>query len=360
MSTPIPKIQVKPLKVFRRRKVLLPVVIGLGVTLYLVFRNLDMAALQAIQWSKHTWFWIGMSLVLLIIRQLAYMYRIRLLTGNLLSWKRSFDVISLWEFASSVTPSVVGGSAVAVYIVNKEGVSPGRSAAIVLVTTFLDELFYVLFVPIVFLFSGTSNIFVEQNSFSFLGSAMGIKGIFLIGYLVIVVLLMIIVFGIFISPQKVKGILVGIFKLRFLRKWRHSAVQVGNDITVTSAEMRSQSVFFWLKAFGATIISWSARFWVLNCLILIVAPISEHFLVFGRQLVMWVILLVSPTPGSSGVAELIFSVFLGDFIPNGLSHPMAFMWRLLTYYPYIVLGAFVLPAWLRRVYTKHQASAEPE
>jgi len=28
---------------------------------------------------------------------------------------------------------------------------------------------------------------------------------------------------------------------------------------------------------------------------------------------MWIILLVSPTPGGSGIAEFVFSDFLGDF-----------------------------------------------
>ena len=42
----------------------------------------------------------------------------------------------------------------------------------------------------------------------------------------------------------------------------------------------------------------------------------ENFLIFGRQLSMWIILLISPTPGGSGIAEFIFSQFLTDFIPN--------------------------------------------
>ena len=348
------------LKVFRRRKVLIPIFLGFGVTFYLIMRNFDSEAIRAIQWSWHAWFWMGVTILLVAIRHLAYMYRIRLLTGNLLSWRRSFDVISLWEFASSVTPSVVGGSAVAVYIVNKEGVSPGRSAAIVLVTTFLDELFYVLFVPIVFLIAGAGQIFIQQESYSFFGSKMGITGVFVIGYLLILVLLSIIVFGVFISPQKFKAILIQIFKIRWLHRWQASAEKAGDDIITTSAEMRNQSFFFWIKAFSATVVSWVARFMVVNCLILIVVPLSDHFLVFARQLVMWVILLVSPTPGSSGVAELIFSVFLGDFIPKGLGHPMAFLWRLITFYPYLLLGAVILPAWLKRVYSNYHFPVKSE
>ena len=74
-------------------------------------------------------------------RDLAYMYRIRVLTDNEISWRNSFDTIMLWEFASAISPSIVGGSGVAIYIVNKEGVKIGRSTAVVMVSALLDEPF---------------------------------------------------------------------------------------------------------------------------------------------------------------------------------------------------------------------------
>jgi uncharacterized protein (TIRG00374 family) len=77
--------------------------------------------------------------------------------------------------------------------------------------------------------------------------------------------------------------------------------------------------------------------------------VSNHFLVYARQLVMWVILLISPTPGSSGTAEYFFPLFLGDFLGE-LSEVVALSWRLISYYPYLFIGILVLPVWLRRIY----------
>ena len=73
------------------------------------------------------------------------MYRIRLLTDKVINWRKSFDVIMLWEFTSAISPSIVGGTAVALFIINKEGVNTGKSTSIVLITALLDELFYVVF-----------------------------------------------------------------------------------------------------------------------------------------------------------------------------------------------------------------------
>jgi len=68
---------------------------------------------------------------------------------------------------------------------------------------------------------------------------------------------------------------------------------------------------------------------------------------------MWIILLVSPTPGGSGIAEFIFSDFLGDIIPNAdWAIPLAVLWRLISYYPYLFIGAIVLPRWLSKVFKK--------
>jgi glycosyltransferase 2 family protein len=65
---------------------------------------------------------------------------------------------------------------------------------------------------------------------------------------------------------------------------------------------------------------------------------------------MWVIMLISPTPGGSGVAEFVFSGFLSDFTPLGFAVVMAILWRLLSYYPYLFIGIIILPQWIKRTF----------
>ena len=115
--------------------------------------------LASINWTWYSTFWMFVALIMMAVRDIAYMYRIRVLTNNHLTWRRSFDVIMLWEFASAITPSVVGGSAIAVYIVNKEGVTAGKSTAVILTTAFLDQLFYILMVPTIILIVGFEYLF---------------------------------------------------------------------------------------------------------------------------------------------------------------------------------------------------------
>ncbi|MGL5912949.1 MAG: lysylphosphatidylglycerol synthase transmembrane domain-containing protein, partial [Bacteroidales bacterium] len=116
----------------------------------------------------------------------------------------------------------------------------------------------------------------------------------------------------------------------------------------SAAELRYRSWRFWLSSFAATFISWTSRYSVVNALFLAFFAVGDHLLVFARQLVMWIMMLVSPTPGGSGFAEFIFREFLGEFIPSaGLIVVIALLWRLITYYLYLLIGAIVLPQWLK-------------
>ncbi len=348
--------QRKILNLFSFQRIIIPVVLGLAVIVYMILNDLTKSDFASINWKWYSMFYLILAMAMMILRDVAYMYRIRLLTGKFLSWRNSFEVIMLWEFASSVTPSVVGGSAIAIFILNKEKLGIGRSTAIVVVTAMLDELFYITMVPIVFLLAGYSHISVTGSDFILLGMKFTTMGLFFVGYSFIVLLTLLIAFGIFINPGGFKWLLVKITSLRFLKKFREGALTTGDQVIVTSFELRGKSFVFWLKAYGATILSWTARFWVVNFLIMAFigrVGLVDNMLIYARQLMMWVIMLVSPTPGGSGVAEYFFPIFLREYIAgdtNDLTTLVALAWRIVSYYPYLIIGAVVLPLWLRRVY----------
>ena len=47
--------------------------------------------------------------------------------------------------------------------------------------------------------------------------------------------------------------------------------------------------------------------------------------------------------------ELMFSGFFSDYISEGIGSVGALLWRLITYYPYLILGIIIIPNWLRRI-----------
>jgi len=335
---------------FRYWKILLPILIGLSVTAYLLFRDFDGQSFANIDWTYQTAFWLFMGLLMMGLRDLGYIIRIRILTDKQLSWRQSFNSIMLWELSSAISPSVVGGSGIAMFILNREKIPLGKSTAIVLITALMDELFYILMVPACVLLAGWANLFPIQMNEQLFGLSMGIKGIFYAGYIFIFLLTSVILLSVFFFPHKFKRVIVRFFSIRFLRRWQRKAIQTGNEVVITSIELKGKKFNFWFKTFVATFLSWSARFFVLNFIIMafMAVTLNDHFIIYARQMVMWVIMLISPTPGSSGIAELVFEGFLKEYTLNNLGAFQAFLWRLLSYYPYLIIGFIILPRWFKR------------
>ena len=338
-------------KFFSGYRILIAVLIGVSVSGYLIFRDFDSQSYHSISIDANFFLYMFLALLMMALRDFAYMIRIRVLLDKVLSWKKSFQVIMLWEFASALTPSVVGGSAAALYIVRQEKISMGKTTAIVMLTSLMDELFYIVMVPLLILVVGVEALFGDGTLTLFGSLELPMLSIFWIGYAFILTLTTIITLAIFLKPKSFKHILVGIFSIPFLKRWKENAARTGDEIIMTSQEVRGKRYSYWLSAIGATFLSWTARFLVVNFLILAFVQGGDQFLIYARQLVMWVILLISPTPGGSGVAEGVMPIFLGEFM-NGFSHEIAFVWRLISYYAYLIIGSMVLPAWLRRVYKK--------
>ena len=338
-------------ELFSFKKIAIPIILGLGVAFYMLWGSTDWNEFRKVEWGFQTFCWMFIALVMMAIRDLAYMYRIRVLTDNQISWRNSFDVIMLWEFSSAVTPGIVGGTGVALYILKKEGFSVGKSASIVMLTASFDQLFYIITVPLVILIIGAQNLFPVELQKEIFGIIFSVKGIFILGFSITVLFGLLFVYGIFINPKGFKKLLMVIFRLRMLKKWQPKMEHVGDDIIQASQEFRNKPFAFWLKASLATFFSWTARFWLVNFLILAFTSVNEHLLIYARQLVMWIVMIISPTPGGTGIAEFAFEGFLAEFTPLGLAGLLAVLWRLFSYYPYLFIGALVLPKWLKKVYS---------
>lgn len=303
-------------------------------------------ALQQIHWTNHSILWIFMAILFTIGRDFFYMIRIRLLTHRELNWKSSFYVIMLWEFASALSPGVVGGAAVAMFILNREKIALGRSTAIVFVTTMMDNLFYVLMIPFVFIFINSSHLFPVQSE----GST-SVQWIFWIGFIAILSACLFLFACIFLFPSLATWFFRNLFSLPFLKRWKNKALHIGKDIEISSAEMRKETFGFWIKVFFATCASWISRYLVINALLQAFLNLGfiDHITILGKQLVLWLFMLVSPTPGGSGVAEYAFGELLVSFSQSGiLLVGLAILWRLISYFPYLFIGAFLLPRWLRK------------
>ena len=325
-------------------KVILPAVIGLGVVAFIFYREFDPNVFGKLTFTWVSVLWIFVAFLCMAGRDAGYMIRLRALSDWTLNWRQAFRIIMIWEFTSTVTPGSVGGTSIATLFVHKEGINVGRSSAIVMVTSLLDELYFVIMFPVLILLMGSHVLFSITGS---PGWTHGITSVALIGYSIKLIWVLALIYGLFFNPRGLSKLIYRIFHLPVLKRWKRGAGKAALDIITSAKEMKSKNARYWIEAILSTFLSWSSRYWVVNFMFLAFFAVNGHFLIFARQLVMSVILLVSPTPGGSGVAEYTFDIFLGDFIPvAGFSIALAFLWRLISYYPYLMIGAIMVPKWV--------------
>jgi len=357
----MPENNEKILKQISPKKIVFPILIGLGVASYMVYQEWDSEAFSVLNITGYSLFFLFVAFLMMIIRDLGYMIRLKVLSGKALSWKSIFNIILLWEFTSAITPSAIGGTGLAVFFIHKEGVNIGQSSAIVLATSILDEFYFILMFPLILFFININDLFIIDSqtigeSISFVNKYFYFA---IVGYSLKFIFTLFVFYGLFINPKGIRTFLLWIFKLPFLRRWKNGAEKTGSDIILASSELKQKPFTFWIKAFGATFFSWTARYWVVNILLLAligsssnldsIISASEHILIFARQLVMWIMMLVMPSPGGSGFAEAIFSEYMSQFIPIGFVAVMALLWRIISYYPYLFIGAIVVPRWVKKV-----------
>lgn len=334
-------------------KILIPILIGLGFVGWMFFKEMDRDVFSNFHFSIRSLLYLLLAFLFMAGRDLGYVIRLMLFARGDLTWIQALRVIMLWEFTSAITPSTVGGTSVAVVFVHKEGLSVGKSASMVMLTAFFDELFFVILFPIIILVTGSEQLFGFH-------AIKPLIPIILVGYALKLALVVLLSYGLFFNAIGFGKIITTVFRLPVLRRWKESAQNAANDIKLSSDEIKNYNTGFWIKAFAATSLSWTSRFLVANAIFLAFFSISEHLLVFARQLVMWIPMIISPTPGGSGFAEYIFKNFLGDISPvdpstlSGTTAMIALLWRGITYYPYLLIGAILVPRWISNKFSRKQ------
>lgn len=340
-------------KFFSAWKVLLPVAIGLAVVVLMFWHESKKADLadvwHEIHFTWRTWVFIFVGFLFMWGRDFGLTWRFRALTDKQLSWGKTYKVDFLCEFTSCVTPSAVGGSSLGMVFLNSQGIELGRATTLMITTLFLDELFFVISCPLVVCLTPAKYIFAsDADAFS--------KGMYLtfwIVYGIIAAWTFILFTGIIWKPGWINKVLTAMSKWRILKKWSGSLVELGTNMVATSKELKKKPFRFWLEVFGGTAVSWVSRYLVVNALFLGFLPVDDkwQWVILARQFVIWVVLMVSPTPGGSGVSEWIFTNYYGDMVPTvGMALIMAIFWRIISYYVYLGIGAAIVPSWLRESY----------
>lgn len=330
-------------------KILLPVAIGVGVVGVMFWHDAEtgnfLDVLNNIKLDSRIVWCIVLGFLFMFGRDFGLTWRFRALTDRKLRWSQAWRVDMLCEFTNCITPSAVGGSSLGMVFLNSQGIEIGKATTLMLTTLFMDELFFVLSCPIMVLFTPASEIFASGGD----AFTHGIKYTFWCVYFIIALWTFILFVGIIWKPMWIHRVLNKVSTWRLLKRWSTQISGMGVNMVATSKELRQKRFGFWLEVFCGTALSWISRYLVVNALFFGFMPVDDKYqwVILARQFVIWVVLMVSPTPGGAGLSEWLFSNYYGDLITSaGMALILAVLWRIITYYLYLFIGSVLVPIWI--------------
>ena len=284
------------------------------------------------------------------------MYRLRVMSGMPLKFRQLFRIRMLYEFTSAVTPSAAGGSSLEVLFIHREGVKISRATSMTILALFMDEMLMIVLFPFLLLLIPYGELFTAEGYFQY-----GYLWAFIIGYAMKFVWVTLLFIGLFCKPSVFINIIGFVFRIKFLRRYRNRALRTAVEIRQCAQEIRHESLGYWARMIVSTIGIWGFRFMLANMAIMIFNPLSgaDNLMCFARQYILGIVCMIVPTPGGSGFAELMFGDFLSEYISQVMSTVViTSIWRLFTYYYYLIAGVIILPQWLRKsnLIKKHHAS----
>lgn len=245
-----------------------------------------------------------------------------------------------WYFFANVTPTVIGGAPAATFYVARDAdLSIGRSAALMLYCMVLNQLWFVVAIPLLVAASSVVDVFpAAAGSWGTRSLLACFGGLFLWG----------VAFAYFtlVRPRRLVELGEWLLRLPLLRRARSRGMRELRSYYRSAMRLGTRSPSFFVGSFLLTAPVWLTRYAVVVFVVWSMHA-ADGLLLFLRTAAMMLVGLVMPTPGGSGGIEGLYALFVGPLVPEALLAPSLFVWRLLDFYLFIALGAYLFLHLLR-------------
>lgn len=316
------------------RNILLSLVLSFITFALVLYFTYEPGALRSVAQSLHP-FYLLLAVLTVAGRIAVGGFRLRYISHRTIHFRTAVRGQLAWEFFSAVTPSVIGGGPLAaVYISKNQKIPVGVATACLLYAMFLDQLFFALSVPLILL---------STYYFDAFPQSIGTVGAASFAAYFVGLMLWVIIFGYMtlMRPDLLARVTQRLFRFRWLRKFRKKVDVELNELQHRARIIRNQRWTFFVNGFLLTLVTWAARFLLLIFILVSVYPQVDILMVVIRNAMMTLGALVLPTPGGSGGVEGLYALFIGSLIPKAAVAPTLIAWRILAYYVFIFLGAYV-------------------
>jgi len=304
---------------------------------------------------------LGLAIIFRLLALVIWGLRIKVMSKSLgyhVTLPYCVNMVLAGLLAGTITPGQVGNDPVRVHELYRDGVGMGDAIAVVIMERFLDGVILAgMGILILFLMM---QYFLQTFSAAII-SLVIIALVFMISMLVLLVLAM-------RCPTKTKSIVMRLVNWTVAR-FRKSPEQ-GQQIT-DRAEREIGNFFEGTNRFTGsarqgliaggvlTAIFWITEFLVASIIMMGLGldPYILESMFF--QIILAIIMMIPLTPGSSGITELSTSSLYALIIPSGMIGIFVVLWRFVTFYLNILLGAIAgLAIFKRELKSKEKEELE--
>ena len=262
-------------------------------------------------------------------------WRLKHVSNGQLSRKTAIKGQIMWDFFANIMPPVVGGTPLAsVYIAKEQGITKGEAFAIMLFTMILDQLWFALGIPI---------LFIAGTYISVIPDAAGLVGkstisLFFGGMLVWTAFLS---YAVLVNPGILQKAIHLIAKFKFLKKFEPTIRKEVDSWAEKAKLIGKQPISFYVKGFVLTILVWLSRYALIVTILVVLVPDVSILQAFLRAMAALILGMFIPTPGGAGGLEALFTIFIGSLMPVAFIASAMVTWRFFGYYLYIIAGTII-------------------
>ncbi|MGE5605307.1 MAG: lysylphosphatidylglycerol synthase transmembrane domain-containing protein [Bacteroidota bacterium] len=298
----------------------------------------------------------GLACLALILSWLAEGFRIKIIAAGLgekISFIRIFGINLASSFTGNVTPFSSGGVPTQIFLLCKNGLTPGRAGALVTIRIVISTLLFTTVAPFLILF------YHARFSFGILHRITTVA-IPLAGILSIVLVTFI------LNPKLTANLFMKFLNSLKLGRLGHR-IEPFLDKIILEAETFHRSIKEFrnmlniILVFICTVAYWAFFFGIAPLLMYAFGldPAGKVMEIILLQFILVFVLAYLPIPGGTGVMELsLYSVLV--FIPLQFRAIFIFLWRFLSYYLSTFVGGVVLLRLINQPIRLRQSAAAPD
>ena len=287
-------------------------------------------------------------------------------------FKTCFETGIIGTYYNNVTPLAVGGQPFEIYHLTKHGVNGGAASSLPIVAFFLNQVAFVVL-------SIISLALLKKNTFNEFTSTLPviIKSMSIIG-LVLCMIVPSLVFIFSLTPR-ICGFLVKFVislggKLRIIKNPKTTTFNVLKTVMLNSRCIKKiatspiRFIISVLLSFGEQLANASIAYFTLRFFgfdMLEVGGFVEWLMVVQLCFILYSAISFIPTPGNSGAADISFNTLfaagmtVGTKPISGLAFPALIVWRILSFYSFIIIGFIFIRRKNRKEKRKNTPPKQP-